>query len=337
MVAVYASGASTGKWGRPGCFRLRAAGAYWALGLVPAAICAALFLGLAAPSRAGTFDIFRPNPFKASTSRASRQDATRSIPLDKLDPADRKKVDAVLSTTNVFRRLPIRVVQCDPDLYLFLVEHPDVVVSIWETLGLSQVKMRRVAGDTYQLADGEGALATVELLHGSHDTHLVYVKGRYDGPMFTRPIRGWAVLLLKTGYVREPNGRYYITCRLDTFTHLEPGGVEFLTKTFQPLVGKAADTNFIQTVAFLGSLSRTAEVNHTGVARLSSKLRAVHPDARRELATLAEQIARRSVTLTSHETPSLYARDARPEESPFRQDTQDSASRSFFNSSSSRR
>ncbi len=280
------------------------------VGTIKAAIIVALtgiILARCSILEAGTLNSLRPNPFKATTSRAARQDAIRSIPLDKLDADARSKVTSVLSSSNIFRRLPVRVVQCDPDLYLFLVQHPDVVVGIWETLGLSQLTMRKIDRDTYRLADGDGTLGSVECLYRSHDTHVVYVEGRYDGPLFTTPVRGWAVLILKTGYVREPDGRYYITSRLDTFTHLEPGGVEFLTKTFQPLVGKAADSNFIQTVAFLGSLSRTAEVNHRGVARLAGRLHGVHSDARRELARLAEHIAQRSIRLTAHELPSRSA------------------------------
>ena len=52
-------------------------------------------------------------------------------------------------------------------------------------------------------------------------------------------------LVLKTGYVRETDGRYYVTSRLDTFLSVERGGVELLTKTLHPLVGNIADNNFL--------------------------------------------------------------------------------------------
>ena len=35
-----------------------------------------------------------------------------------------QKVDAVLANVALFRRMPVRVIPCDPDLYLFLVRHP---------------------------------------------------------------------------------------------------------------------------------------------------------------------------------------------------------------------
>ena len=70
------------------------------------------------------------NPLEASTSETARQDAVRSIPLDQLAVEDRVKVESVLSTVSLFRRMPVKIVDCNPDMYLFLVRHPDVVVNI---------------------------------------------------------------------------------------------------------------------------------------------------------------------------------------------------------------
>jgi hypothetical protein len=67
-----------------------------------------------------------------------------------------------------------------------------------------------------------------------------------------------------------------------------------LTKTFQPAVGKVADNNFLQTVGFLGSLSRTAETNTRSVQRLAQKLNGVQPEVREEFTVLAGQVAQRA-------------------------------------------
>jgi len=270
-----------------------------------AAILAALALGASAgfarhaPLQAGTLFSPRSDPYRATTSRAARQSAIRSIPYEKLDTEAKTRVARVLSTAAVFRRLPIRVIQCDPELYLFLVRHPDVVVNIWEVLGVSQLTMRQTGPDTFQMADGQGMVAVLKFLYRSHDTHLIYIEGRYDGSLSSRPVRCRGLMVLKTGYVREPDGRYYITSRLDTFAHITPGGVEFLTNTFQPLVGKVADMNFVQTAGFVGSLSRTAEVNHRGVERLAARLHQVRPDVRQEFAELAGRVAQKAEGLSS--------------------------------------
>lgn len=247
----------------------------------------------------------RPNPSRGTTSRAACQSALRSIPLEKLDVTARAKVGSVLSNVTVFRRMPIQVVDCDPHLYLFLVRHPDVVVNIWQVLKISSLELREIGPAVYRMVESVGTLATVEFLYRSHDTHVIYAEGSYEGPLLARPVRGRCLMVLKSGYVRETDGRYYITSRLDTFLNVEPGGIELLAKAFHPLMGQVADDNFVQTVAFIGSLSRTAEVNCRGVQRLAGRLNHVQPQLRTQLGQLAAKIAQPpAASNTSHKTAS---------------------------------
>src|SRR5262249_21230993 len=60
----------------------------------------------------------------ASTARATRDEAIRTLPLAKLSPEARNKVAAVISDASLFRRLPIETVDCEPDLFQFVVANP---------------------------------------------------------------------------------------------------------------------------------------------------------------------------------------------------------------------
>ncbi len=102
--------------------------------------------------------------------------------------------------------------------------------------------------------------------------------------------------------MRETNGRCYVTSRLDCFLTIEPCGAELLTKTVSPLLGKTADNNFIQTVAFVGSLSHTAEVNERGVLRLATQLTRVQPEVRARFADLAAGLAKKSAMAAAAES-----------------------------------
>jgi len=280
-------------------------------GAVRAGIVLALGLALLRPGPGLTdpFLKFRSNPLKATSSRAARRSALESIPFDKLTPEARAKVSSVLSDISFFRRMPIQVTRCDPNLYLFLVEHPDVVVNIWEVMGVTQMAVEQTGPTTFRVTDTAGTQGTFEYLYSNHDTHLIYTEGAYDGPLFTRQVKGCGLMLLKTGYVREPDGRYYITSRLDAFMRVDNVGVELLAKTFSPLVGKVADINFTQSTGFLGSLSRTAEVNPDGVERLSGKLSKVRPESHQALAQLAGQVAKKAAQLAEYDAtrPPLVA------------------------------
>jgi hypothetical protein len=244
---------------------------------------------------AGADAAYPANPLQATNSREARENALRSIPYDRLDQDARAKVDAVLSNISVYRRLPVRVTDCDPNLYIFLVRHPDVVVNIWELLGVSQVHARQVLDGRFRVSDNSGTTGTLEILYQSQDTHLVYAQGQYEGVLCPRPAHGSCLLVFKSGYVRESDGRWYVTTRLDAFLNLEPGALELLTKTLQTLVGPVADANFTQTIGFVGSLSHTSEVNPQGVRRLAGKLTHVPPEVRLQFAEIAERVSKQVI------------------------------------------
>lgn len=249
-----------------------------------------LLVGLAQPATASqpsSPQTARSTSLEATTSDAARRDAVKSIPFGKLSAENRAKVESVLANVSVFRRMPIRVVDCDPDMYLFLVRHPDVVVNIWEVFNISRLKLRETGDGRFRVAESVGATATVEFVYESHDVHVIYGEGLYQGPLLTKPVKGRGVLVLKTGYVRETNDRYYVTSRLDSFLTIEPAGAELVTKTVSPVLGKTVDSNFVQTLAFVGSLSRTAEVNSRGVQRLGEQLTHVQPEVRAKFVELA--------------------------------------------------
>jgi hypothetical protein len=257
----------------------------------------AMALGLVAGIVPSTFAasplvpiVGRSGALEASTSDAARRDAVRSIPFEKLSAADRAKVQAVLSNVTVFRRLPTRVVDCDPEFYVFLVRHPDVVVNIWEMFKISRLKLRETDDREFSLNESAGALATIRFVYQNHDTHVIYGEGVYKGPLLARAVKGRGLLILKSGYVRETNGRYYVTSRMDSFLSIEPSAAEVVTKTISPVLGKTVDNNFTQTLAFVGSLSRTAEVNSRGVQRLGGQLMHVPPEVRERFVQLAAEM-----------------------------------------------
>lgn len=262
------------------------------------------------------------DPFQASNSDEVRRSAINAIPLDRLDPAGQQQVRGVLSGLTIFRRMPVRIVECQPSMFQFLVRHPDVVVNVWQVLGCTQIQLLETAPGKYQLADNVGTKGSLSVLFQDDTTVIGYGEGCYQGPLVIRPIRGRCVLVLKFGSVRENDGKTYITTRLDTFLNLDPGAAELLTKAFEPLVGKIADLNYVQTVAFVGSLSRTAEANPRGVQRLSTKLQNVAPEVREEFARVAAEIGRMETLGASGEAlphPSAPSRLAQqPADQPVR-------------------
>jgi hypothetical protein len=236
---------------------------------------------------------------EASTSEASQRDAIRSIPFEEFSPSDRAKVKSVLANVSIFRRMPVKTIDCNPDLYIFLVRHPDVVVNIWEIMKVSRIEIRQTAPKQFQIAEAAGTVGNMEYLYSDASTHVIYAEGVYQGPLFARPVKGRTLLLLKTGVVHEPDGRYRVTSQLDSFVCIEHGGVELLTKTIQPILGKTADHNFVQTLNFVSSLSRSIEINSRSVQRLAARLDHVPTKVRTQFAELAGTLGKKAVDETA--------------------------------------
>ena len=255
----------------------------------------AAWLLLALVALALTTPAYAAQPVPQGTSSAAaRKAAIKDLPLDRLDESDRERVIEVLKHTSVYRRLPNQVMRCDPELFQFMIENPEVLANIWQLLGIEDIVLERTSPTTFRADDGEGTRGDVEMLYRNHDTCLVYAGGSYDGPLFSQPITGNSVLLMRTAYSREPDGHYYITTRLDVFVQLHHVGLDFLAKTFQPLVSRVADYNFVATCGFIETLSQTAEVNGPGLARLATRLETVDPEVRDQFILVTERVAQRA-------------------------------------------
>jgi hypothetical protein len=233
-----------------------------------------------------------------SSSRAAREEAIRAIPWREISPRDRQAAQLVIKNASMYRRLPTRVIDCDPELFTFLVQHPEVVIDVWRVMGISQVALTKMADGLYQGTDGAGTTGTVRFLHrrwgqDANNMAVVYAEGCYEGAPFLAKMNAQTVMLMRSGSVQETNGRHYVTVRIDSFVRLEQIGVELMAKTVQPWISKTADQNFIETLSFVSNFSRTAEKNPQGMQRLANRLATVDEPTKTELVTLCFRTAER--------------------------------------------
>jgi hypothetical protein len=208
-----------------------------------------------------------------------KDEALHAIPLDRLSDPVRAKVLNVVSRPTIYRHLPTQVVECDPDLHVFLLRYPEVVVNIWQLMGVTKVKVIRTGPLTFDATDGAGTVSRAELVYGTPNVHVYYADGYYDGPLLPKPVTGDCVLLLRSGYSNR-GGKTVVTNTLDVFARLDHLGVEILVKTFYPAVGKAVDFNFGESIRFVGQVSQAAELNGPGMQRVAANLQNVQPEVR---------------------------------------------------------
>lgn len=231
------------------------------------------------------------DPFGLLATGKQRDESIAAIPFDQLEPGRRARIAAVVRQPTLFRRLPAQSIECDPQMFRFLVDNPEVIVAIWRVMDITDVSLDRVNDEQFHADDGAGTKGTLELCHRGAGVHVIYAEGSYEGALFVKPVRGRTVLVLRHRARVNSDGAPLLDCQLDAFVQLDHVGVEVLAKTFQPLVGHVADHNFRETAQFVESVNAAAESNFEGVQRMAARLATVRPDIRQAFARTAEEVA----------------------------------------------
>ena len=229
-----------------------------------------------------------------STSRESAQEALAKIPWNALSPAAREKLAALAKNPTIYRRLPMAGGYCNPELFDFFLTHPHAVVGLWRQMGYDDVAMAPIGPNLYSVREKTGTVGRAQILYQDNELTLIYCNGKYQGPVVPRSLDGEMFLLLQTRYTEDPSGRPIVVCRLDAFVDLKNPGADLLARTFSGALGKLADANFEQTLAFIDNVSQTAETNPGALTASIAGLSELSPEARRLFAAKTSEIARQA-------------------------------------------
>jgi len=233
-------------------------------------------------------------PSQPDNSEQARNNAEQAIPFDKLRAETRAKLLSIVDRPSLYRRLPLQSIDCDHEMHVFLVRYAEVVVNIWQLMGITNITAKRTAEYTIEGSDGAGTTSRIDLVYGTPELHLFYCEGSYEGPLFKRQLSGRSVLLLRSAYSFDRAKRPIVTNQLDVFLTIDNAGAELVAKTLQTTVGKTVDMNFVETTKFLTRISDAAERNGPGMQNLAGKLNSCNAEVREEFATVSGGVSIRA-------------------------------------------
>lgn len=234
---------------------------------------------------------------EASTSNAAKRDAIKSIPFQNIAPSNRNAIRKVVNECSLYRRMPTGIVPCGPDMFTFLMQHPEILVEMWRELGISRVDLVKTGSNTFQISDNAGTTAKLTIVEqkcekGAQNRIIMFADGAYEGKMFKSPVRAQCVLLLRSGSFHETNDRTYVAARLDTFVRIDRTSIKLFAKAMHPWVGKTADRNFIDTMKFVSNLSQAGEKNPETIERLVNRLSRIPERDQKEILQITYESAK---------------------------------------------
>ncbi len=240
-----------------------------------------------------TFAVEEQHIPEGSSTRESRENALRNIPLKNLTPEAIAKLRPVLEDPSIFRKMPSQTIACDQDLFNFLVRYPETLIEMWELMGMTKVNVQRTGPYTFQGDDGSGTRCKSELVMGSDQTHIYYATGDYEGPFIARKLNGRCVCIIHSKSKMDEGGQNQLTAQMDVFLKLDNLGADIAAKTLSPLVVRTADFNYAESLRFISQLSSSAQRNPSGIEMLARKMTKIKPEVRDRFIQVTKQAADR--------------------------------------------
>jgi len=234
------------------------------------------------------------NSNEGTSSREARDAAIQRIPFQQLIPEASARLRTVVTNSSYFRSMPAETVDCDPEMFTFLVRHPEVIVNIWEVMGVTKVSLQRIGPYQLQGNDGAGTASKMDLVFGNDSMHIYCANGSYQGSLWARELSGKCVVILHNRPGPLPNGKRGIVASMDVFMKLDNLGADLVVKTLGPLMGKTADYNFTECSSFFSQISQTAERNPYGIQQLAKRLTKIDPTIRDQFIATTAAVAQRS-------------------------------------------
>ncbi|MCA9075197.1 MAG: hypothetical protein KDA93_09195 [Planctomycetaceae bacterium] len=227
---------------------------------------------------------------KGSSSRRLRQSAIDALPLRNLHPQYRQAANSVLDDMTVFRQLPAFQCELDPRVHDYFTQHPDVAVSIWRAMAISNLQMTQCNNMQYDIDTHDGTTGKVTVLHHSREHCLVLCDGMFKSPYLKNAIHARSLMHLRTNIGNSRDGRTFVTHQANLFVSFPSQGVGTIAKLVSPVSNQIIDRNFQEICLFIHVMWHAMLKQPGWVEQIAGRMDGVHESRKDELVKLTADV-----------------------------------------------
>jgi hypothetical protein len=227
---------------------------------------------------------------KGTSSKASRKAASDRIPSNLLTEENRRRVNSVLQSTGVYRELPTLEFEVDPTVYEFFRNHPDVAVSIWRAMKISQFQMYQTGREEYEADAGDGSTGIISVLYLNGAHSVVLCEGMYKSPFLSKPIQATALMHVETVYEQRADKKTYVRHTGHLYVSFPSQTVDTAAKLISPVSNLIIDRNFQEVSMFLHMMSLAMARQPGWVEQLAGQLEGVLGVRKQELLDVTAKV-----------------------------------------------
>lgn len=183
-----------------------------------------------------------------------QQQAAARVSIAEVPDAWRPRVRQVIERPTLFSHGPAEAFTGWPDLYHWLLDHPDRAVAAWRRLGATCTEISDCGGGRFAWKDGQGSEINWVTVHNDRSLRIWYAEGHMrPGPLLPA-VAVKAVLLLRHGDRPDGPGRMLIFHQADVFVQTDSKTAALVTRLLGPSAAGLAEEGLGQVEMFFSAL-----------------------------------------------------------------------------------
>ena len=182
--------------------------------------------------------------------------ARAALPPD-LPSSQRARLEAIAQAAAVSTRVDAEPFVARPDVFEFLLDHPEFATRVTRVLKVARYRIWREA-DGLHLDDGWGAVGRFDIVHTAGGRRVMYARGVYQKRLLP-DIHGEAVVMIEYAARPGPEGKSLIVASVTGFVKLDSGFLSGITKLATPIARAKAEREARTLVKVFAKVSRAAD------------------------------------------------------------------------------
>src|SRR5262245_17280946 len=204
-----------------------------------------------------------PRPASASTSTASIYGSRAAtlplpVPLESMPGVTRDALVKVIKDPTITAVSPADDFVAQPDMYQWLLDHPDRTAAAWRKLGIGAVEIKPLKDGRFYWKDDNGSELVWQTVARGPSGRVWYAEGRVKPGPFLPSFPVTAVAVLNHADKPKDKGDATITHQIEVFLRTDSKAAALATRLLGDSAPKMAQEGSEQLLMFFSGMARYA-------------------------------------------------------------------------------
>lgn len=224
---------------------------------------------------------------EATSDKDVMNAAKVKIPFAKMSPRSRERTNTILSNMSQYRRMPSLQYEVHPEMYQYLISHPDVAISTWRVMGISELVMQQTGPFEFEASATDGSQGIADVLWRDGNQCLFIAEGKYQSPLIPGSIQASALVWLQYRFVTDNDGKVLVNQQVETFISFPSSAVDTLARLASVVTNTILDRNVLEVSLYAKMMSTAAQKEPAWIEQVAVRMDNILPQRRQELIQIA--------------------------------------------------